>query len=198
MTNKLLTVFVKNPEIGKVKTRLARSIGDAEALAVYFKLLEHTRKVAKATNSKVAVYYSSFIDKEDAWDNDEFEKFRQQGEDIGMRMHNAINDGLNNLEYDKVCLVGGDIYDLTPEVIDAGFEVLNEHDVVLGPAEDGGYYLIGMTKPNANIFKLNQWSVPDVLDNTIELIKKEGLTYSTLPVLNDIDTIDDLKRTDLI
>lgn len=194
--NRLLLVFVKNPELGRVKTRLAKSIGDEAALTVYFRLLKRTRKVAQDVGCDVAVYYARFIDQEDEWDNDKFQKYVQEGPDIGARMSNAIRGGLQ--DYDQVCLVGGDIYDLSAEVINDGFSQLEKHDVVIGPAEDGGYYLIGMTKPNEEIFKLEQWSVPEVFDNTIGLIKKEGLTYATLKVLNDIDNIEDAKRTDLL
>lgn len=195
---KLLIVFVKNPELGKVKTRLGKSIGDKAALEVYLKLLDHTRQTAAATDCDVAVYYSSFIDREDAWGNQQFDKHRQEGKDIGLRMHNAIAHAIVTKNYKQVCLVGGDIYDLTPSVIEEGFNKLENHDVVIGPAEDGGYYLIGMTSPNQNIFKLEAWSVPDVYDHTIRLINKEGLTYATLKILNDIDTIEDTEGTDLL
>ncbi len=197
MMNRLLTVFVKNPELGKVKTRLAKSIGDEAALNVYHKLLESTRNVARNVGCDVAVYYSRFVDTADEWDNDQFKKYTQEGADIGIRMHNAIKQGLE-ANYDAVCLVGGDIYDLSAEVINHAFELLETHDVALGPAEDGGYYLIGMKTPNEHIFELEQWSVPQVFENTVELIKKEGLTHATLKTLNDIDIIEDTVGTDLL
>lgn len=198
MIKRLLIVFVKNPELGKVKTRLAKSIGDEAALAAYLRLLDHTRQVAKAVGFDVAVYYSSFVDSEDAWDNEKFQKYVQEGADIGVRMHNAIKHGLKNGNYDAACLVGGDIYDLSPEIIDAAFQELIAHDVVLGPAEDGGYYLIGMKEANENIFRLEKWSEPKVFGNTVDLIKSQKLTYSTVKTLNDIDTIEDTKGTDLL
>ncbi|MEL7005122.1 MAG: DUF2064 domain-containing protein [Bacteroidota bacterium] len=98
----------------------------------------------------------------------------------------------------RACLVGGDIYDLSAEVINDAFEKLIENDVVVGPAQDGGYYLIGLKKANQAIFKLEKWSDPQVFDNTIRLINEQNLSSSTVKILNDIDTIEDIEGTDLL
>ncbi|MDX1629646.1 MAG: glycosyltransferase, partial [Fulvivirga sp.] len=110
---------------------------------------------------------------------------------------NAIAKGLA-LGYEKVCLVGSDIYDLNRHIINNAFLALDKKDAVIGPAEDGGYYLIGMKKPHAHIFELKKWSQADVLDETIRLVENENLSLGLMPTLNDIDEWEDLKSTDLI
>ncbi|MEM1408692.1 MAG: TIGR04282 family arsenosugar biosynthesis glycosyltransferase, partial [Bacteroidota bacterium] len=155
MTN-LLIVFCKNPVLGKVKTRLAKSIGDERALAVYKKLLEHTYRVANECTGDYAVYYSDYVNKNDLWAEASY-KALQYGGDIGERMSNAISDGLTR-GYLSVVLIGADIYELSSEVIDKAFFALKSNDVVLGPAKDGGYYLFGMKKPCPELFQLKKWS----------------------------------------
>lgn len=196
MTKERLILFVKNPELGKVKTRLAKSIGDEKALAIYFKLLSNAHEMTESLSCDVAIYYSKYIDSEDYWDNKKYKKYIQQGETLGDKMHNAIADSLA-LGYVKVSLVGSDIYDLNADIINDSFKKLDTADVVLGPAEDGGYYLVGMKRPNKDIFNLKEWSTTEVYNETVALIQQAGLTYTTTEVLNDIDNLDDLKRTKL-
>lgn len=195
--NRLLIIFVKNPEIGKVKTRLAKAIGEEAALAIYLKLLSHTHEIVDSLAYDKAVYYSKFVDTEDYWENKHYKKHLQKGKNLGERMNNAITDSFN-AGYDSVCLIGTDIYELTTEVIKNAFSKLDSHDVVIGPAKDGGYYLIGMKKPHPEIFELAQWSTPNVFSETVKLIEKQKLSYDLTRLLNDIDNVEDLKGTDLI
>jgi len=197
VSDNLLIVFVKNPELGRVKTRLAKSIGDEEALAVYLKLLSHTYNVTERVSCDVAIYYGKYVDSEDYWDNKHYKKVVQRGASLGERMHHAINENLIT-GYKKVCLIGSDIYEISAQVIEKAFEKLDNKDVVIGPAKDGGYYLIGMKKPNSRIFDIKNWSTPNVFSETVNLIEEEGLTYGQTALLNDIDELEDLKGTDLI
>ena len=192
---KLLIVFCKNPQLGKVKTRLARTLGDDAALAIYYKLLQHTRVVAEKVQADVAVYYSDYVDHEDDW-NENYIKKLQHGDDIGDKMYHAIAEGLG-MGYEAVCLVGADIYTLTPEIIDHAFNVLQEKDVVLGPATDGGYYLIGMNSPAREVFQLSQWSCPTVLKETLHRVKALSWNFGLVDELNDIDEVSDLEGTGL-
>lgn len=194
---KLLIIFVKNPEIGKVKTRLAKSLGEEAALAVYLKLLTHTQHVVEGLDCDKAVYYSKYIDTEDNWDNKHYQKHLQKGADLGERMAHAISTALA-IGYDSVCLIGTDIYEITTGVINHAFSELEKNDVVIGPAKDGGYYLIGMNRPYPQIFNLKQWSTSNVYSKTIELIEQAHLAYGQTKMLNDIDVLEDLKGTDLI
>ena len=191
----LLIVFCKNPLLGQVKTRLAKTLGDEAALAIYLKLVNHTQNVVKDLDVDVAVYYSNYIDTEDSWSNKYIKKL-QRGKDLGEKMFNAISEGLD-MGYSSVCLVGTDIYELTPGIISQAFEKLKKTDVVIGPAQDGGYYLIGMSQPNAPIFDISQWSTPNVLDETLQLVQRQNLSYTLLETLNDIDEEEDLKGTNL-
>lgn len=195
--NKLLIIFVKNPELGKVKTRLARTLGDGVALAVYLKLLTHTQKVVENLDCDKAVYYSKFVDTEDSWDNKRYKKHLQKGADLGEKMSNAISESLAK-GYESVCLIGTDIYELTADVIKDGFKRLETCDVVIGPAKDGGYYMVGMKKAHSEIFHLKQWGIANVFSETIKLVEKEKLTFALTKLLNDIDVPEDLKGTDLL
>lgn len=197
MTKELFIVFVKNPELGKVKTRLAKSIGEEEALAIYLKLLSHTHEITERLTCDVAIYYGSYIDSEDYWDNKKYKKFRQFGNDLGDRMHNAISQSLER-GYEKVCLVGSDIYELESEIIEEAFKKLDDNEVVIGPARDGGYYLIGMKESNFQLFDISGWSTSSVFDETVDKIREQGLSFEKVKTLNDIDDINDLKWTDLI
>lgn len=190
--NKLLIIFVKNPEVGRVKTRIAKAMGDEAALAIYLKLIAHTHEVVEQLECDKAVYYSAFVDTEDNWNNKKYQKHLQKGEDLGKKMINAIDEGFA-AGYEYVCLIGSDIYELTGEVIKSAFAKLQTCDVVVGPAKDGGYYLIGMKKPHPGIFALDQWSTPNVFSETIKRIEQARLSYSQTRLLNDIDTPEDIK-----
>lgn len=192
---KLLIVFCKNPLLGQVKTRLAKTLGDEMALAIYLKLINHTQNVVKAVDADVAVYYSDYVDTEDSWNNAYIKK-RQHGKDLGEKMFNAISEGLN-MGYASVCLVGTDIYELTPVIIEGAFDKLNKSDVVIGPARDGGYYLIGMTRPDAKVFDISAWSTSSVLEETLLRVQEQGLGCAMLEALGDIDTEEDLQGTNL-
>jgi len=195
MSNSLI-IFAKNPELGKTKTRIGAKLGDDVALAIYYKLIHQTQEVTKGLNLNKVVYYSDFIDMEDSWDNTIYKKKKQIDADLGERMKIACKIELNN-GANKVVLIGTDIYSLTEEVIIDAFKKLDTSDVVLGPATDGGYYLIGMKKTNASIFNLKSWSHPQVFKQTIALIEKEKLSHSTTLLLKDIDEPEDLLGTDL-
>jgi len=192
---KLLIIFVKNPELGKVKSRLAKSIGEKKALSVYKKLLERTKEVLMEIEIDKRVCYSEIIDQEDLWENSNFQKSLQKGDDLGVRMHNAIDAAFKDL-YGKICLIGSDIMDLSDEIIKNAFNLLDDHDIVLGPSFDGGYYLIGMKSPAKELFLNKKWSTGVVLEEAIDEIKKLKLTYAFLPTLNDIDEIEDINDKD--
>lgn len=188
----LLMVFVKNPEKGKVKTRLAKSVGDLEALLVYKKLLNYTVQVTSGVPFSRQVWYSSFIDYKDSIDPGVFEKRLQEGDDLGARMKKAFARAFDE-GFDRVLIIGSDCPGLTEEVILDAFNELDSYQVVIGPSEDGGYYLLGMRKFIPDLFADINWSTDTVYEKTVETVYNLGLSYSTLPVLNDIDTAADLR-----
>ncbi len=188
----LLIIFVKNPVEGFVKSRLAASVGDYPALLIYNELLAKAHNLAISTPFTKAVYYSSFIDDNDIWENDIFQKFLQREEGVGNRMKNSFANSFIN-GFEKVVLTGSDIIGLTPNIIEKAFADLDKSDVVLGPAKDGGYYLIGLKKLHVQLFQDIEWSTEKVLSQTLDVVKYLKLSHSILPELSDLDRIDDFQ-----
>ena len=190
MQNKnLLLVFTRNPELGKVKTRLAKGVGEENALEIYKKLLEHTRDVVLQVPCTKRVGYSVNVRREDIWDNEHFEKFQQEGEDLGDRMYNAFAKAYAD-GYKNILIVGSDLYDLAPKHITEAFNALETNDAVLGPAQDGGYYLLGMRTLIKDVFYTKDWGTESVYEATINDLKNHKVF--TLETLNDIDFAEDL------
>ena len=188
-----LLVFARNPELGKVKTRLAKSIGEKKALEIYHHLLRKTKDIALKVSCFRVVCYSDFVDFNDLFDPTYFYKDEQYGEDLGQRMNNAITSSFEE-GAERVVIIGSDCYDLTSTIIQSAFESLKFKDAVLGPAKDGGYYLIGMNSSNPTIFENKEWGSSNVLLDTLLSTKELGLSYELLETLNDVDTIDDLPK----
>ncbi|MEX0859140.1 MAG: TIGR04282 family arsenosugar biosynthesis glycosyltransferase [Balneolaceae bacterium] len=193
--NKLI-IFVKNEEIGKVKTRLAESIGDAQALKIYRQLLRHTHEQASRTNATKEVWYSNFITENDLWDSGNFTKKKQSGSDLGARMSGAFRESLQLKKAQNVVLIGSDCPGLTAEIINNAFRQLSGKNIVIGPALDGGYYLIGMSSYFPELFENMVWSTDSVLEDTVEIIRKTGASFALLEELNDVDTAEDLEWMD--
>ena len=191
MSDKLVMVFTRNPELGKVKTRLAKTIGNRAALNIYKYLLKHTESIIKTIDSDKAVYYTKSVIKNDLWNSKLYKKHLQQGDDLGSKMSTAFQNAFND-NYKKVIIVGSDLPDLEKHHIDDAFEKLDHHDIVIGPANDGGYYLLGMKKKNDSIFLNKNWGTDSVLDDTINDLKNENVFL--LEPLNDVDTYDDIKN----
>ncbi|MFT4781262.1 MAG: rSAM/selenodomain-associated transferase 1 [Psychroserpens sp.] len=184
-----LIIFTRNPELGKCKTRLAKTLGDQSALDIYKYLLQHTANISKEVKADRYVFYSENINNDDIWSVAHFSKKLQKGNDLGERMHNAF-DELLNLDYKKVIIVGSDLLDLDEQIIEEAIQKLDDNDVVLGPAEDGGYYLLGMKQLHPAIFKNKAWGTETVREDTMTDLKNKAV--SLLNPLNDIDTFDDM------
>lgn len=184
-----LIVFIKNPEIGKVKTRLAKTMGDEKALAIYKALMEHTRKIAEALPVNRRLFYSQFINESDTWSRDKFQKDLQIEADLGIKMATAFHTVFK--ENEKVVIIGSDCASLTPEIVQTAFDRLDEFPFVIGPAMDGGYYLLGMNQFTPAVFGDIEWSTETVCSTTIERINNLNKTYFLLPELSDIDYEED-------
>jgi len=191
----LIIIFTRNPELGKVKTRLAKTIGDESALNIYKFLLKHTEKTIRSINSDKVVYYSVKIRNNDIWDNSIYQKHLQKGNDLGLRMFNAFKIAFSN-NYQKVIIVGSDLFDLESKHIDEAFQRLENNDAVIGPAKDGGYYLIGLKKLHTQVFKNKVWGTETVRKNTLQDLQNESVFL--LEELNDIDTYDDMKDNSIL
>lgn len=186
-----LIIFVRNPELGKVKTRLAKTIGPEKALQVYLRLLDHTQKITKHLLCDKFVFYADYINDADSWDNNRYRKEIQKGEDLGERIRNAFAH-LFAAGYTTVQVIGSDCYELTEEIIQSGFEKLAEAQVVIGPSVDGGYYLLGMQAPLKDLFCHKQWSTASVFADTVADIRSHSFSYALLPLLSDVDEAKDI------
>ena len=184
----LLIVFVKNIILGRVKTRLAKTIGDEGAFQIYSELVGITEKETQKVNADRHIYFSDVIISS-KWEGDE--KFVQEGVDLGIRMQNAFLNGFAQ-GYENILVIGSDLPDISKEVIEVGFEQLNSNDVVFGPADDGGYYLLGMSQMTTSIFESKPWSQSTLLDVTLQELSEQQKSVELLPPLNDIDTFEDL------
>lgn len=192
MNKSALIIFTKNPELGKCKTRLAATIGDENALTIYKALINHTVSfTSKLKDVDRYAYYSKEIGGNEFFHEDFFYKDVQKGEDLGLRMYHAAQD-LFNKGHEKVAIIGSDCYDLNENILQEAFEQLDNHEFVVGPALDGGYYLIGMTKLLPTLFLDKEWSTEDVLVEALEAIADNGSSAYQLKPLSDIDYEEDL------
>lgn len=189
--NSALLIFIKNIEKGKVKTRLAATVGDDRALEIYQALLGHTRKIAESVEVNRYLFYSEFIEKNDDWSNDDFQKLVQIKGDLGDKMAAGFQYAFQKNE--KVVIVGSDCASLTEEIVRNAFAILEDKDFVIGPALDGGYYLIGMRQFSPEVFQNIVWSTETVFRDTVKKIEKMGKNYGLLPELSDIDFEEDWK-----
>lgn len=190
-SDNILMIFVKNPELGKVKTRLASTIGKEKALKVYKTLLAHTCTIVNSISFDKAVFYSDSITHNDLWDNEMFQKYLQEGEDLGEKMLSAFTFTFA-IGYKNVVIIGSDCIELTVKIIEEAFELLRSNDVVIGPAKDGGYYLLGMNKLYKELFQNKKWSSENVLLDTVIDLKKINVPYKLLKTLSDVDREEDL------
>lgn len=190
---KAIIIFVRNPELGKVKTRLAQEIGEKETLQVYIDLLQHTHDITNGADCDRFVYYADYINENDLWENENFIKKLQEGESLGNRMMIAFFE-LFQQGYSKVVIIGSDCPEITGFIIEDAFDKLDTTEVVIGPSPDGGYYLLGLTHLVPELFKNKQWSTDTVLADTIKDTVSLRKSCSFLTELSDIDTADDLRR----
>ena len=193
-SKKALIIFTRNPELGKVKTRLAKTVGDKTALEIYKFLLNHTEEITRNLKVDKYIFYSENIHKNDLWNPEIFRKKLQRGEDLGMRMQESFSE-LFAMGYERIVIIGSDIIDLKQKDIENAFEMLVTNSFVIGPAMDGGYYLLGMKSLKKELFQNKNWSTESVLQDSIKDLKDE--TYYLLPEKNDIDTYEDLKDLDV-
>lgn len=191
--NALLIVFIKNFEKGKVKSRLARDVGETKALDIYRHLLDHTRMVVEPLDVDVQAWFSSFVPERTRWNGERFMQRKQCGEDLGERMSIAVREAFAS-GYRKVAVIGSDCAEITTDIIRDAFIHLETNDTVVGPAADGGYYLIGMNGYHSELFEEKDWSTPALLNQTLQTCEDLSLSCYRLPELNDVDTVDDWNR----
>ena len=190
MNDAALIIFTRNPELGKCKTRLAATIGDSNALEVYKYLIGHTVGITKELPFDCFVYYSEKIHTGDTWEDSIYQKAVQVSGDLGVKMKSAFQD-LFTKGYKRVAIIGSDLFDLQSDDLIAGLQALSSNEVVLGPAQDGGYYFLGITEMIPQLFTNKEWGTDTVLADTLSNLKDKSVAL--LPVRNDIDYFEDLK-----
>ncbi|GMQ27602.1 TIGR04282 family arsenosugar biosynthesis glycosyltransferase [Algoriphagus confluentis] len=191
MQKTALIIFQKNPELGKVKTRLAAGIGDLKALEIYRNLIQITCEEAQETGFEVFVFYSSFIPDQVAFPR--FQALLQKGKDLGERMENAFHE-VFAMGYSKAIIIGTDCPELSTEILLEAESKLETNEVVIGPAEDGGYYLLGLKSLHPELFRSIAWSTGSVLKETLGRARAFRLKSELLVQLSDLDTEEDLIR----
>lgn len=188
-TKDLLIIFTKNLRAGKVKTRLAAKIGNEPALEIYNYLVNHTVSVTANLQVEKRVYYSSEVEENDEWEKKCFSKHLQRGKDLGERMENAFREAFRD-KYDNVIIIGTDLLEIKQKDLETAFRYLREKQAVIGPAKDGGYYLLGLKSLNSKIFRNKKWSTASVFQETLKDL--EDLNLKILDVRNDIDEMNDI------
>lgn len=186
-TQNKLIIFVKNEEAGRVKTRLAKAVGDEQALEIYRKLLRYTFGQVYSLKVVKEVSYSRFIAKNDLWEDGDFIKQLQKGDGLGQRMSDAFRRSFEEEGMEKVVIIGSDCAELTTDILREAFKRLEDHDIVIGPADDGGYYLLGMSKFIPELFIDISWSTGAVLDQTLRKAEMGNASYYKLEQLHDVD-----------
>lgn len=196
MLENCLIIFTRYPEIGMTKTRLIPVLGEAGATALHRlmveKTLEKMRLVTENLPGQIRVYFTGGDAELMAdWLGNDLIYYQQSGVDLGGRMNQAFIHEFT-AGFRKIVLIGTDCPDLHGEIIQAAFENLANHDLVLGPAMDGGYYLIGLNAPRPSLFQNITWSSAEVYSQTRAIARRENLSVFDLPTLRDIDEPADL------
>jgi rSAM/selenodomain-associated transferase 1 len=189
-----LIVMIKNPILGRVKTRLAKDIGDTQALAIYKVLLERTLSLARAWQGRSHIFFTDFIDTSLVGDDQIFNYLQTEG-DLGDRLIAASMRVFDQYPDVPQLIIGSDCYDLTLDHLEQAFQILSDNDFVLGPSEDGGYYLIGMRAFSPFIFQGISWSTSTVAAESIAIMETFQKSYQKLSPLLDIDDLNALQAS---
>jgi uncharacterized protein len=189
-----LVIFLKAPRLGTVKTRLAASLGKENALRAYRHMAEH---LLRKLNGLPGVEIRFSPDEAEAevreWIGDRFE-FRPQGTgDLGERLQRTFHDNFSR-GYQRIVILGSDCPKAERADVEQAWASLAHHDVVIGPATDGGYWLIALRAAQPTLFKDIPWSTDRVLNTTLERLRASGLSYELLRQLSDIDIEADWRR----
>lgn len=189
-----LIIFIKNAKYGKVKTRLAKDIGNTAALEAYNELLTYTQQITAEVNAVKLLFYNQAIYDNDNWSNETYQKFLQEKGDLGEKMEAAFHLAIKHGQCNKIVIIGSDNPFIKPSQIEEAYKFLDHYDIVIGPALDGGYYLLGMKTMQTYLFRNKPWSSDTLLIETIKEIESKKMSYHLLEPLRDIDTYEDWKH----
>ncbi len=182
-----LVIFTKNPAAGKVKTRLAKDIGDKMALMVYMQLLKHTREITQENDfCENKIFYDEFIPARDNWKEDFYDKHLQGEGDLATKMSNAYKKMFDE-GYDRVVIMSPDCPEMTSARIKQAFTLLRNKDFVIGPLLDGGYYLLGMSRYEPKVIEGIEFGQGTAFEETVKRFEEMGASYKVLPETFDVD-----------
>ncbi|MTB49374.1 TIGR04282 family arsenosugar biosynthesis glycosyltransferase [Lewinella sp. W8] len=191
MKQQALLIFVKNPIAGRTKTRLAATVGDEKALKMYHQLMDWTRDQALPLEDVDRyLFYSDWVAENDNWPGDDFHKLVQEGNGLGERMQRGFEHAFAR-GHESVIIIGSDCPGVTTELLREAYTQLQDHEVVVGPALDGGYYLLGLRQMETSLFENMAWSTEAVLPETLQRAEQAGLRVAQLTPLSDVDYLED-------
>jgi len=191
MKTTAIIIFIKNPDLGRVKKRLAKTLGDEKALEVYKEMLDHTQNMTKALSVDKYLFYDRVKDTRDNWPNDIYNKEVQTSPYMSTRISNAFKK-IFNKGYRHVVIIGSDCLELDERIIRLAFRQLEHFDTVVGPTKDGGFYLFGMNAFYADLFKVQSWGTPALASDIFKVIHNLRKTCFMLSELSGVVTADDL------
>lgn len=194
MSEPSLLVMAKRPQLGKVKTRLANDLGDQNALLIYNELLTATEQLLIQADLNSYVFATG-NGKEQVFQSFKHRQFEQVGDDLGQRMRHAFETAFAEFGAHPCLMIGTDCPEISVQHLENAVAALREHDAVLGPSKDGGYYLIGMNELIPDLFEGISWSTDQVLHQSLSALTSGCRTATLIDELNDIDTLDDLKKS---
>ena len=197
-----LIIFTRYPEPGKTKTRLIPALGEVGAANLHQQMTEYTvsqaQELVKIARISVEVRFTGGnLQKMQHWLGNDLEYQTQEEGDLGVRMERSLNHAFKQ-KAEQVIIIGTDCPDFSLQILATAFEQLKTFNLVLGPALDGGYYLIGLQQPQPELFKNIHWGTDQVLIETLKIAKSRDLSIYSLPLLADIDRPEDLKTIGLL
>lgn len=172
---------------------MASDVGDAKALEIYNQLVHHTiSESLKVDDTDKLLFYYPHIDNQDSFQDPSIRKFQQMNGDLGDKMADAFLKALS--EYDQAIIIGTDCPYIDSDLLKKALISLQNHDIVIGPAEDGGYYLLGMKVLHKELFDQMEWSTDTVFSETMQKVKNLELTVQQMITLSDIDYASDWNK----
>ncbi len=193
MGKSALIIFQKNAVLGKVKTRLSADVGDAVAMEIYKQLVRHTHEICKHVDVQKFLFFSDFVPDDIKDYGQEYQFEVQAGNDLGSRMADAFKRVFSK-GYEKIAILGTDCGELESRIVEDAFKLLENCEAVIGPARDGGYYLLGLRKLIVDLFVEIPWSTEKVLFHTMEKLENQSISYDLLEILSDVDRIGDWEK----
>lgn len=192
MTRTLIQLFAKAPVKGQVKTRLARELGADKALSVYLHCLKHNLSLLQSLPFDYQLWLNKSSDHPLLVGES---PLLQKGSDLGEKMYNALSSELSRNCYQRVMLMGSDCLEFSEQILQKASQQLDDHELVLVPAEDGGYVLIAARDTiNKQIFEDIDWGSDQVLMQTLQRATQTAVRTRVLNPLRDIDHVADLQH----